>query len=262
VTERRPPVLEIRRLCKTYGRVSALTDVDVDVRRGEVLAVLGNNGAGKSSLVEILAGVERPDSGTIAVNGVHAQIDRPDTAHSLGIATVFQDLGLCTNMTIVENMYLGRELGGFVLDDATMIEHAAQLLRQLNAGRFRMDAKVADLTGAERQIVAIARSLLGDPSLVVLDEPTAALGVEQRAMVLHMIRQLRARGISIVMVSHDLDDVVAVADRVVVLRLGRVSGVFDVRAAVPEQVRSAMSVVPAPRIGSVGLFEPLVPPRR
>ena len=262
MTERRPPVLEIRRLCKTYGRVSALTDVDLDVRRGEVLAVLGNNGAGKSSLVKILAGVEQPDSGTIAVNGVQARIDRPDMAHSLGIATVFQDLGLCTNMTIVENMYLGRELGAFVLDDATMIEHAAQLLRQLNAGRFRMDAKVADLTGAERQIVAIARSLLGDPSLVVLDEPTAALGVEQRAMVLHMIRQLRARGISIVMVSHDLDDVVAVADRVVVLRLGRVSGMFDVRAAVPEQVRSAMSVVPAPRIGSGGLFEPLVPPRR
>ena len=125
-----------------------------------------------------------------------------------------------------------------------------------------MDAKAAELTGAERQIVAIARSLLGDPSLVVLDEPTAALGVEQRAMVLHMIRQLRARGISIVMVSHDLEDVVAVADRVVVLRLGRVSGVFDVRTAVPEQVRSAMSVVPAPAIGSVGLFEPLVPPRR
>ena len=113
MTERRPPVLEIRRLCKTYGRVSALTDVDLDVRRGEVLAVLGNNGAGKSSLVEILAGVEQPDSGTIAVNGVQARIDRPDTAHALGIATVFQDLGLCTNMTIVENMYLGRELGGF-----------------------------------------------------------------------------------------------------------------------------------------------------
>jgi D-xylose transport system ATP-binding protein len=159
-------------------------------------------------------------------------------------------------------MYLGRELGGLLLDDATMTQYAAQLLRQLYPGPFRIDAKIADLTGAERQIVAIARSLLGDPSLVVLDEPTAALGVEQRAMVLHMIRQLRARGISVVMVSHDLEDVVAVADRVVVLRLGRVSGVFPVRNAVPEQVRSAMSVVAAPRIGSVGLFEPLVPPRR
>ena len=261
MAERRPPVLEVRRLCKTYGRVSALTDVDLEVHRGEVLAVLGNNGAGKSSLVEILAGVERPDSGSIAINGMPARIDRPDIAHALGIATVFQDLGLCRNMTIVENMYLGRELGGVVLDDTTMIEHAAQLLRQLYAGRFRMDAKITDLTGAERQIVAIARSLLGDPSLVVLDEPTAALGVEQRATVLHMIRQLRARGISTVMVSHDLEDVVAVADRVVVLRLGRVSGVFSVRNAVPEQVRSAMSVVPAPRIGGVGLFEPLVPPR-
>jgi len=261
VTDRRPPVLEVRRLCKTYGRVSALTDVDLEVQRGEVLAVLGNNGAGKSSLVEILAGVERPDSGTIAVNGAPARIDRPDAAHALGIATVFQDLGLCTNMTIVENMYLGRELGGFLLDDATMTEYAAQLLRQLYQGPFRIDAKITDLTGAERQIVAIARSLLGDPSLVVLDEPTAALGVEQRAMVLHMIRQLRVRGISVVMVSHDLEDVVAVADRVVVLRLGRVSGVFPVRNAVPEQVRSAMSVVAAPRIGSVGLFEPLVPPR-
>jgi D-xylose transport system ATP-binding protein len=261
VSERRTPVLQVRRLCKTYGRVSALTDVDLEVQRGEVLAVLGNNGAGKSSLVEILAGVERPDSGTIAVNGAQARIDRPETAFALGIATVFQDLGLCANMTIVENMYLGRELGGLVLDDATMTEHARQLLRQLYPVPFRMDAKVADLTGAERQIVAIARSLLGDPSLVVLDEPTAALGVEQRATVLHMIRQLRARGISIVMVSHDLDDVVAVADRVVVLRLGRVSGVFSVRGSVPEQVRSAMSVVPAPRVGSGGLFEPLVPPR-
>ena len=135
MTERRPPVLEVRRLCKTYGRVSALTDVDLEVQRGEVLAVLGNNGAGKSSLVEILAGVERPDSGTIAVNGALARIDRPDTAHALGIATVFQDLGLCTNMTIVENMYLGRELGGFLLDDATMTEHAAQLLRQLTRAR-------------------------------------------------------------------------------------------------------------------------------
>ena len=254
-------MLEVRRLCKTYGRVSALTDVDLEVQRGEVLAVLGNNGAGKSSLVEILAGVERPDSGTIAVNGALARIDRPDAAHALGIATVFQDLGLCTNMTIVENMYLGRELGGLLLDDATMTQYAAQLLRQLYRGPFRIDAKIADLTGAERQIVAIARSLLGDPSLVVLDEPTAALGVEQRAMVLHMIRQRAARGIS------TRDGVARPGGR---RRRGGPGG----RAAagpgqrrlpraqrVPEQVRSAMSVAPAPRIGSVGLFEPLVPPR-
>jgi D-xylose transport system ATP-binding protein len=262
VTERRPPVLQVRRLCKTYGRVSALSDVDLDVHRGEVLAVLGNNGAGKSSLVDVLAGVERPDSGTIAVNGTPSRIDQPERAHALGIATVFQDLGLCANMTIVENMYLGRELGGLVLDDATMTEHARQLLRQLYAVPFRMDAKAAELTGAERQIVAIARALLGDPSLVVLDEPTAALGVDERGMVLHMIRQLRARGISIVMASHDLEDVVAVADRVVVLRLGQVSGVFDVRTAIPDRVRAAMSVAPAVAVGSFGLFEPFVPPQR
>jgi ABC-type sugar transport system ATPase subunit len=254
-------VLEVRRLCKAYGRVSALTDVDLEVHRGEVLAVLGNNGAGKSSLVEILAGVERPDSGSIAINGTPARIDRPDIAHALGIATVFQDLGLCTNMTIVENMYLGRELGGVVLDDTTMIEHAAQLLRSCTrAGSGWTPRSPTSPARSGRSWPSPGRCWATRASWC-WDEPTAALGVEQRATVLHMIRQLRARGISTVMVSHDLEDVVAVADRVVVLRLGRVSGVFSVRNAVPEQVRSAMSVVPAPRIGSGGLFEPLVPPR-
>lgn len=243
------PVLSVHNLSKSYGNVSALSGITLDVRRGEVLAVVGNNGAGKSSLVKILAGVTDPDSGTIAVDDRPVRIDSPATARALGIATVFQNLSLCDNLTIAENIYLGQEIGRYRLDWATMEHHAAQVLRQLSPTAFRVTAKVSELSSGQRQTVAIARSLLGDPSIIVLDEPTAMFGADQQALVLHLIRQLRIRGLGVLLLSPTLDEVGVVADRIVVLRQGQVNGVFDAYAG-KDQIRAAMSVSPNPETGN------------
>lgn len=221
-------VLSLRGITKTFGSVNALTDIDLEVSAGEVVAVVGDNGAGKSTLVKVLAGVHRSDSGELLVRGKPVQIVDPSAAISLGIATVFQDLALCENLNVVENLFLGRELGPARLDEVAMEVRAWELLRQLSARIPTVRIPVASLSGGQRQTVAIARSLLGDPELIILDEPTAALGVAQTAEVLDLIERLRERGLAVIMVSHNMEDVRAVADRVVVLRLGRNNGVFDV----------------------------------
>ncbi len=220
------PVLSLRGVSKHFGAVSALTDIELDVHAGEVVALVGDNGAGKSTLVKILAGVHQPDAGTITFDGRQVTLADPATALDLGIATVFQDLALCENLDVVANIYLGRELNPLRLDEVAMEVRAWTLLRELAARIPSVRIAVASLSGGQRQTVAIARSLLLEPKLIMLDEPTAALGVAQTAEVLNLIERVRERGLAVIMISHNMEDVRAVADRVVVLRLGRNNGVF------------------------------------
>ncbi|MFE6732150.1 ATP-binding cassette domain-containing protein [Streptomyces californicus] len=223
----REPLLSLRGISKSFGAVAALTDVALDVAAGEVVALVGDNGAGKSTLVKVLSGVHRPDAGTVRFDGRAVTVPSPGAAQRLGIATVFQDLALCENLNVVENLFLGREMRRLRLDEVAMEVRSRALLGELSAKIPSVRTPVAALSGGQRQTVAIARSLLGDPKVIILDEPTAALGVAQTAEVLRLIERLRERGLGILMVSHDMADVRAVADTVAVLRLGRNNGVFD-----------------------------------
>jgi D-xylose transport system ATP-binding protein len=234
-------ILSLRGISKNFGAVAALTDVELDVAAGQVVAVVGDNGAGKSTLVKVLSGVHRPDTGTITFAGTEVAIGSPAEAHALGIATVFQDLALCENLNVVENLFLGQELRRGRLDEVTMETRSWELLRQLSAKIPTVRVPVASLSGGQRQTVAIARSLLGDPKVIILDEPTAALGVEQTAEVLNLIERLRDRGLGVVMISHNMEDVRAVADRIAVLRLGRNNGVFDAATVSTEDLIAAIT---------------------
>lgn len=252
----REPVLSIRGVSKGFGAVRALTDIDLDVYPGEVVALVGDNGAGKSTLVKILAGVHPADSGTITFNGSPASIPSPTASRELGIATVFQDLALCDNLDVVANLFLGRERGSGTLDEELMEQQAWELLRQLSAKIPSVRIAVASLSGGQRQTVAIARSLIGEPRIVILDEPTAALGVAQTAEVLNLIERLRERGLGVILISHNMADVQAVADRVLVLRLGRNNGIFrtsdvsyeDIVAAITGATDNPVSTRAASRI--------------
>ena len=219
-------VLSLRGICKQFGAVSALTDIDLDVKAGEVVALVGDNGAGKSTLVKVLAGVHAPNSGTMTFLGKPVVLTGPGEALAMGIATVFQDLALCENLDVVANIFLGRELGPYGLDEVTMEIRAWTLLNELAARIPSVREPIASLSGGQRQTVAIARSLLLEPKLIMLDEPTAALGVAQTAEVLNLIERVKDRGLGVIMISHNMEDVRAVADRIVVLRLGRNNGVF------------------------------------
>lgn len=234
-------VLSLRGITKNFGAVAALTGVDLDVDTGEVVAVVGDNGAGKSTLVKVLSGVHAPSAGTIRFAGERVTIDTPAAAHQLGIATVFQDLALCENLNVIENLFLGRELRALRLDDVAMEVRSWELLRQLSAKIPTVRIPVASLSGGQRQTVAIARSLLGDPKIIILDEPTAALGVEQTAEVLNLIERLRENGHGVIMITHNMADVKAVADKVVVLRLGRNNGVFDAGDVSAEDIIAAIT---------------------
>ena len=238
----RTAVLELTGVSKTFGAVQALKDIDFDVHAGEVVALVGDNGAGKSTLVKTIAGVYTPDAGRMVFAGRQVAVSSPAEAQQLGIATVFQDLALCDNLDVVANLFLGREVHrGRALDEVTMEQESWRLLRQLSAKIPSVRIPVASLSGGQRQTVAIARSLLGEPKVVMLDEPTAALGVRQTAMVLGLIKRLREEGQGVVVVTHNLADVFEVADRVFVLRLGRKAGDFDVREATQEEVVAAIT---------------------
>jgi len=234
-------ILSLRGVSKAFGAVNALTDIDLDVEAGEVVALVGDNGAGKSTLVKVLAGVHEADAGSISFSGKEVQIQDPSAAIHLGIATVFQDLALCENLNVVENLFLGRELGPWRLNEVTMEVRSWELLQQLSAKIPTVRVPIASLSGGQRQTVAIARSLLGDPRVIILDEPTAALGVAQTAEVLDMIERLRERGLGVIMVSHNMEDVRAVADRIVVLRLGRNNGEFDARTVSSAELVAAIT---------------------
>ncbi len=235
------PLLSLVGITKSFGAVKALTDIDLQVDAGEVVAIVGDNGAGKSTLVKTLAGVHSPDSGTFLFDGRPVTLAGPSAAIDLGIATVFQDLALCENLSVVDNLFLGRELSPFALDETTMEVKSWELLRSLSAKIPTVRIPIASLSGGQRQTVAIARSLLGDPRIIMLDEPTAALGVAQTAEVLGMIRRVSERGLGVVVISHNMEDVRKVADRVVVLRLGRNNGVFDARTVTTQTLVGAIT---------------------
>jgi len=234
-------VLSLRGIDKNFGAVQALTDIDLDIYSGEVVALVGDNGAGKSTLIKILAGVHPQDGGTIKYGEKTVSINNPADSNALGIATVYQDLALCDNLDVVANLYLGHELGRGTINEVEMEKRSWGLLRQLSARIPSVRIPVASLSGGQRQTVAIARSLIGDPRIVILDEPTAALGVAQTAEVLNLIERLRERGLAVVLISHNMADVQAVADRIVVLRLGRNNGEFKVSDVTYEDIIAAIT---------------------
>jgi D-xylose transport system ATP-binding protein len=236
------PVLSLKGISKRFGAVQALTDAAIDVFPGEVVALVGDNGAGKSTLVKVISGVGPANDGVIEWEGQPVTIDGPRDAQRLGIATVYQDLALADNLDVVANLFLGQEKRrGGVLDDIDMEAQARELLQTLSVKIPSVRTQVASLSGGQRQSVAIARSLLGEPKVVILDEPTAALGVAQTAEVLALIKRLKERGYGVIVISHNLADVFEVADRIVVLRLGRNAGVFDGHADSSEDVVAAIT---------------------
>jgi D-xylose transport system ATP-binding protein len=235
-------VLSMKDVNKRFGAVQALANIDLEVRAGEVMALVGDNGAGKSTLVKVIAGVHTPDDGSMTFDGTTVKVTSPVEAQRLGIATVFQDLALCDNLDVVANLFLGRELHrGRALDEVEMERASWQLLRQLSAKIPSVRIQVASLSGGQRQTVAIARSLLGEPKVVMLDEPTAALGVAQTAEVLNLVERLRERGLAVILISHNMADVMAVADRVAVLRLGQNNGVFNVSETTAQDIIAAIT---------------------
>ncbi|MFC3997786.1 ATP-binding cassette domain-containing protein [Nocardiopsis sediminis] len=236
------PVLELSGISKRFGAVQALSEVDLSVAPGEVVALLGDNGAGKSTLVKVIAGVNPADTGDILWEGAPVTITRPNDAQRLGIATIYQDLALCDNLDIVANLFLGTEHTSFgALDEVEMERRAQELLDSLSVSIPSLRVPVASLSGGQRQIIAIARSLLGDPKIVMLDEPTAALGVAQTAQVLDLIERLRDQGLGVLLISHNMADVRAVADRAMVLRLGRNAGDFRVEETGYEEIVAAIT---------------------
>ena len=242
------PVLSLKGVSKSFGPVQALSDVDFEVRPGEVVALVGDNGAGKSTLVKVIAGIHPADGGTMEFEGREVTVSGPADAVALGIATVYQDLALSDNLDVVENLYLGREKvadgpAGTIgqLDEVSMEKRTGELLENLAVTITDLRAEVGTMSGGQRQQVAIARSLLGEPKLVVLDEPTAALGVRQTAQVLALIKRLKEQGHAVLVISHNLADVFEVADRIFVLRLGREAGDFAASDTNQEQVVGAIT---------------------
>jgi len=236
------PILEMTGISKRFGAVQALADVDFAVNQGEVVALVGDNGAGKSTLIKTISGAGPADDGVISFEGEQVTITRPHDSQGLGIATVYQDLALCDNLDVVANLFLGGETArAGVMDEIEMERRASELLRSLAAKIPSVRIPVASLSGGQRQTVAIARSLVGEPKVVILDEPTAALGVAQTAQVLELIERLKDRGLAVILISHNLADVNAVADRIVVLRLGRNAGEYRVGEATQEQVVAAIT---------------------
>lgn len=221
--ERGQPLLELRGVEKHFGPVRALSGIDLTITAGEVTALAGDNGAGKSVTIKTISGIHGPDAGQIYWRGKPVQINSPKDSAALGIATVYQDLALCDNLDIVQNMYLGHEiLSKRLLDENRMELTAKQTLADLSVTTVQsVRQPVGSLSGGQRQSVAVARAVMRDAKLVIMDEPTAALGVSQTAQVLDLIKRLAERGIAVIVISHNLSDVFAVADRLAVLYLGR-----------------------------------------
>lgn len=236
------PLLRLDHVSKSFAGVQALVDVDLVVDRHEVVALVGDNAAGKSTIARMVAGVYGPTSGAILLDGEEVEIPSTQAAHQMGIATVFQELALCDNLDVTANIFLGRELrSGRLLDDDEMEHLAREFLDRLNSRIPDVHTPLYQLSAGQRQCVAIARTLVAEPRLVILDEPTASLSVTQTAEVLTHIERLRDLGLGVIFISHNLTDVRAVADRIEVLRHGRNNGTFDARDASYEEVIAAMT---------------------
>jgi D-xylose transport system ATP-binding protein len=238
------PLLELRGITKTFGSVQALTDVDFEVRSGEVMALVGDNGAGKSTLIKCVAGAHSPDSGEILFDGEEVHIHGPKDAARLGIEVVYQDLALCDNLDVVQNMYLGREEHDVLqrLKEPIMEQRTAETLKSLAVTTISSIRRpVASLSGGQRQSVAVAKAVQWNSKLVILDEPTAALGVAQTEQVLALVRRLAEQGLAVVIISHNLHDVFETATRITVLRLGRNIGIYDRATTSQEEVVHAIT---------------------
>jgi D-xylose transport system ATP-binding protein len=244
----RKPILEMRGISKRFGAVQALFEVDFEVYQGEVVGLVGDNGAGKSTLIKIVSGVYQADAGQYVFEGREVTVNNPREASELGIETVYQDLALCDNLDVVANLYLGREkvqpvVPGFLgtLDEISMEQEAARVINELHVRIPSVRSRVATLSGGQRQSTAVARAVMWNSKVVLLDEPTAALGVEQTRLVKDLILRLREQGLGVVVISHNLADVFDVSDRIIVLYLGRRVATFETHAANPEQVVAAIT---------------------
>ena len=245
----RTPLLELKGISKHFGAVQALTDVNFEVYAGEVVALVGDNGAGKSTLIKAIAGIQPGDEYEAYWGGEKANLNTPQDATKHGIATVYQDLALCDNLDVVANLFLGQEEieDGVprvtrTMDEIDMEQRSVDLLRRLAVRTLRsVRTEVGMLSGGQRQSVAIARSMLGAPKIVMLDEPTAALGVAQTRQVLDLIRNLKEQGLGVVLISHNVLDVFEVSDRIIVLRLGRRVATFETSKATQDEVVAAIT---------------------
>ncbi len=238
------PILQLRGISKSFGSVQALTDVDFEVRHREVMALVGDNGAGKSTLIKCVAGIHGADSGEILFDGEPVHIHGPKDAARLGIEVVYQDLALCDNLDVVQNMYLGREERDWLyrLKEPAMEQRTAETLRGLSVTTIRsIRQPVASLSGGQRQSVAVAKAVQWNSKLVILDEPTAALGVAQTRQVLELVKRLADQGLAVVLISHNLHDVFEVATRITVLRLGRDVGVYEREQTTQQEVVQAIT---------------------
>jgi ABC-type sugar transport system ATPase subunit len=253
-----PPILEVRDACKRFGAVTALDGVSLDVAAGEVLALLGDNGAGKSTLIKAISGVHRLDSGAIALEGRDITHANTVAVRALGIETVYQDLALFDNLAPAANFFAGRELAGpswlpralRLLRGRQMSEHTRELLDRLQITLPDLDAQVALMSGGQRQAVAVARAVAFSSKLVILDEPTAALGLRESARVLDLIRRLRDDGVAVILISHSMDHVLEAADRAIVLRRGRRVG--ELRPTADNLAQLVAWIVGAPTTDPAG----------
>ena len=246
------PLLSLRGINKSFGPVHVLRDVNLDVRAGRVTALVGDNGAGKSTLIKGVAGIYPFDSGQVSFEGKPVSISGPKQANDLGIEVVYQDLALCDNLDVVHNMFLGREeKSGITLDETTMEKRAGETLKGLSVRTLKsLRQQVSSLSGGQRQTVAIARAVLWNSKLVILDEPTAALGVAQTEQVLNLVRRLADNGLGVILISHNMNDVQAVADDIACLYLGRMAAQVDKTSVSSQQV---VELITTGRSGDIGL---------
>ncbi len=238
------PLLQLRDITKSFGSVQALTDVDFEVKRGEVMALVGDNGAGKSTLIKCVAGVQAADSGQILFEGQEVHIHGPKDSAKLGIEVVYQDLALADNLDVVQNMFLGREVHDWLqrLKEPIMEQQTAETLKSLAVTTIHsIRQPVASLSGGQRQSVAVAKAVQWNSKLVILDEPTAALGVAQTEQVLALVRRLAEQGLAVVIISHNLHDIFETASRITVLRLGRTVGIFERAKTTQQEVVEAIT---------------------
>ena len=248
------PLLELRGISKHFGFVQALTDVDFEVRAGEVMALVGDNGAGKSTLIKCVAGIYASDGGEVVFDGRPVTIHGPKDAAKLGIEVVYQDLALCDNLDVVQNMYLGRESHDFFqrLREPEMEKRTAETMKSLAVTTIRsIRQPVATLSGGQRQSVAVARAVMWNSRLVILDEPTAALGVAQTQQVLELVARLAEQGLAVVLISHNLHDIFAVADRITVLRLGRNIAIYDRKQTTQQEVVGAITAGVSTKVSGI-----------
>ena len=246
------PLLELRKVNKSFGPVHVLRDVDFVAYPGQVTALVGDNGAGKSTLIKSVAGIHPFDSGDYLFDGQTVHVSEPKQANALGIEVVYQDLALCDNLDVVHNMFLGREeKSGITLDEISMEKRAAETLKGLSVRTLKsIRQQVSSLSGGQRQTVAIARAVLWNSKLVILDEPTAALGVAQTEQVLNLVRRLADKGLAVILISHNMNDVFQVADNIACLYLGQMAAQVSAKDVTHSQV---VELITAGRSGDIGL---------